>query len=151
MVNSVIAGSTAAAGATDTLWLPICYSLGFGVIAALALSRGEGGWSAIDIVCVFGAACGFAVWLFFGAPAAASLLLVIVDAVGLAPTVAKAFYRPWTEDRNAWALATGASAFNCLALDRPTIIVAAYPAYLLISNTVILALIARGAARAARL
>ena len=142
-LNGAIAASYFVSGARSTVWLPLEFSASFILIGFLSARYGEGGWSRIDAGCFVGAIAALGAWWLFRSADLGLALLVTVDALALAPTIAKAWQRPWTEDRLAWMVGTGASVLNVLAVDQWTLSVAAYPLYVLVSNLLILLFLLR--------
>lgn len=142
-LNAGIAASYYAAGARSTIWLPVEFSVSFLAIGLLSIKYGEGGWTRLDGGCLLGAVVGLGAWWLFRSSELGLVLLTIVDLLGLTPTFAKVWSRPWTEDRLAWFIGTGASMLNVLAIDRWTLWISAYPLYVLASNVLILILFMR--------
>ena len=141
LLNAGIAASYYAAGARSTIWLPIEFSVSFLVIGLLSIKYGEGGWTRLDLGCLLGAVLALGAWWLFRSSELGLALLTAVDLLGLMPTIAKVWSRPWTEDKLAWFVGTGASMLNVLAIDRWTLWISAYPLYVLASNILILILL----------
>ncbi len=129
ILGIIIAASYYSAGARDTVWLPAGYAVGILVIAALSLKYGDEGWSFLDKACLLGAGAGLCLWAATGEPATAYYLTTIVDAIGAVPTIAKAYKRPETESRPAWAMFLVADVLNLMAIGEWTLLIALYPVY----------------------
>ena len=78
------------AGATDTIWFPLAYAVGFTVIALLSLRYGEGGLNWVDVVCLGGAVLAGLGWWWFGSPEIALAASLAIETFGSIPTIIKA-------------------------------------------------------------
>lgn len=143
-----------ASGATDTVWFPLVYAVGFGLVAFFSIWRGEfykdeKGWkrffNTTDIVCVVGAAVAIIIWKLFGNAELALLLAIGLDALGAWPTIKKSALRPRGENRLAWTVTLVAATFNFLAINwgTATFSIWAYPFYMLVANGLIAGLLYR--------
>jgi len=147
VVSALIASSYYAAGARETIWLPLEYVVNFLVVALFSIRYGEGPprLHLLDRLCLGGAVASALVWWSFGSTALGLYSAIATECIGLVPTAVKAYARPWTEDRTAWMIATVASALNVLALRSHELALSAYPLYILVTNIVVTALILRSA------
>lgn len=143
VVGATQCASYYAAGARDSIWVPIGYVLGPLATALLALRRGEGGWGRFDRACLAGAAGAVGLWWLSGSPLVALLASVGVDAAGALPTLRKTFAEPWTEDGPTWTIFLLANALNLAALDDWSLGGAAYPLYLFGVSLAMVALVYR--------
>jgi hypothetical protein len=141
LLNLTIVATYYAAGARETVWLPASYGVGFLAVAVLSLRYGEAAWTTLDTLCLGGAVLGLVAWLALGSATAALAVLVAVDAVGMGPTLLKAWRRPWSESRSAWLVGALASLLNVAAVGSWSIVVAGYPLYLLAVNGAAAALV----------
>lgn len=150
-LNALIFASSYALGAWDTLWLPLGYVISFSIVAALSLKYGEGDFrlTTLQRVCVAGAVCAAFLWWFSGSALITLALTIAIDFLGIIPTIYKAYLRPWHEDKFAWGIALIASVLYILAVDSWVFEIAAYPIYVLITNTILAALIILPRARPA--
>lgn len=133
-LNFMLAASYFAVGARATIWIPVAYAIGFLIIALLSLKYGEGTWTRFDLVCVSGAVAAGAVWWFANLPVLALYLIIVIDFLGLLPTIIKSYRRPETENKPSWIIATFASAINILAIETWSFDIALYPLYVVITN-----------------
>jgi len=126
-------------GARDTIWLPIAYTISFTFVALLSLKFGEGtvNLSTLDRVCLTGAIASLLVWWLSGSAVIALYMGIVVDFIGIVPTISKSYLRPWTESKLSWAVAVAASFLNVLAIQEWVLPIYAYPVYLLIFNCLI--------------
>lgn len=142
-VGCIILASYYSAGARDTIWVPVSYILGPLIVALLSLRYGDGGWTRFDRFCLYGAGVSIILWWFFSSPVLALLTNILIDFLGLLPTVRKAYLRPEGEDRIAWALEFSANAINLFAVGEWIFAIAVYPIYLVMMNGLITALLFR--------
>ncbi len=143
VLGLIIAASYWSAGARDTAWTPIGYAIGILAVAALSLKYGEEGWTALDKACLIGAGAGLAVWAITSEPVFAFVLTTIIDAVGGIPTILKAYRRPESESRAAWAMFLVANSLNLLAISEWSLVIALYPVYVFVLSITMNALILR--------
>ncbi|MES2416146.1 MAG: hypothetical protein V4504_00365 [Patescibacteria group bacterium] len=116
-VGTIIIWSSYILGARENLWIQGSYVLGPLIIAILSLKYGEGsGFSKLDKICFAGALVSCLGWIIFNSPLIAFLGSIIVDFIGLLPTIKKSFYKPEEEDPNAWLIETTASILSMLAV-----------------------------------
>jgi hypothetical protein len=141
ILGVIIAASYYAAGARETAMLPFAYALGMILTTAICLRYREEGWTALDKGCLAGAGAGLILWALTKDAAMALYLLTIVDAIGSIPTIEKAWKRPETEDKAAWAMFLIANALNILAINSWTFSVAMYPIYVIILSGTMCALL----------
>lgn len=143
ILNCAIAASYYAAGAFTTLWLPLEFGVSFLVVAFLSVKYGEGEWRRVDTYLLSGAVVGVIVWWLSRSAPLALALFTIVDLVGLAPTIRKAYLRPWTEASSAWAIGTLAGFLNVLAIDDWAPEISLYPLYVFVTSGLVAAFVAR--------
>ena len=146
LVGLCACASSYAAGARDTLWVPLAYALGPVVILALAIRRGVGGWSRLDRACLIIAAMGLAGWLLLDEPRIGVVLHTLADIAGTAPTLRKAWREPASEPLTPWLWFFAASSLNLALIQHLSIGEALYPIWLCLSCMLIIgALITRRA------
>lgn len=128
-------------GARETIWFPIAYCVSFLVVAFLSLKYGAKGDTSLhvmDIGCLVAALITAVVWWFTQSAPIALFLFMGIELFGLIPTMYKSYKSPETEDRTAWIITTAASGLNILAITEWSFIIAAYPVYVLITNSIVL-------------
>ncbi len=145
IVSGIITISYFASGARETIWLPVAYTLAFTIIGLLSIKYGEGkpSLSLIDRISLAGALVSASVWLLVKSPIPTLFMSMVTELIGLGPTINKSYQRPWTENRLSWILATIASFLNVLAVGEWTVVIAGYPLYVLLTNSIIVYLIMR--------
>ncbi len=146
-VGAIIFVSSYSLGARESMWIQLSYVLGPLIIAIQSLSLKYGYGSRllkIDKICLFGAIISIVLWIIFNSPMIAFLGSIIVDFIGLIPTIKKAYIDPKEEDPVAWGMEMVASIVNALAItawfsliERDWI----YALYLIVSNTIVLILL----------
>src|SRR3989344_6561927 len=143
LVGLMIAMSYYAGGARDTMWVALSYVLGPAIIAVLSLKYGEGRWERLDQVCLTGALISALIWYLSESALTVLLVNILMDFIGLVPTIKKSYLRPEGENRTAWTLESFAGLLNMFAIERWTFAIAFYPMYLLILNMTITTLLFR--------
>lgn len=135
-------------GARDTIWVTLAYVFGPMVTALLAIFYyGEGGWTSFDKKCLAAVIICFVVWLVFRfyLPQITFLVLIvslIVDFIGLMPTIKKSWNEPKFENPPAWFFESASSVLNLFAvttwaLTLDSVSIWIYPVYLAMVNTTI--------------
>ncbi|MDD2758289.1 MAG: hypothetical protein PHD72_02855 [Patescibacteria group bacterium] len=143
IVSCIIAVSYYASGARETVWVPVCYSLGSTIIAVLSIKYGEGGWTRFDRSCLAGAGLGLLLWWWFKSPLIALFMNIAIDFIGALPTIRKSYLEPDGEDRATWALFLGSSIANVIAINKWTFTIALYPVIQISLISLITALVFR--------
>lgn len=116
-VGGLILWSSYALGVYENLWIQIAYVLGPLTIAVLSIFYGENqSLSQLDKICFLGAVFSGLLWIIFNSPLIGFIGSIIVDFIGLAPTIKKSFLKPEEEDPSAWMIETVASLLNALAI-----------------------------------
>lgn len=144
----VLALSYYFSGAKNTIWVPFVEFVGPLLIAILSIKYGEGGLTdKTDLVCLAGVFISLLLWIIFDSPIVALVINLIIDAFALIPTIKKSYLRPQGEDFWAWFGTGAADTINLFAIERFTFGVVVYPVYMLISDIIIITLLARGKIR----
>jgi phosphoglycerol transferase MdoB-like AlkP superfamily enzyme len=130
-------------GARDTLWFVIASTAGSFLVALLTVRYGVK-WQRCDFVCLAGAAGVGALGFLTESPLNALCAAMVVDFLALFPTLAKTWKHPDWEEPFPWIGTVAASLLTVMAVTLPwEFEIAAYPIYLLVMNSVVLALIYR--------
>lgn len=143
ILSIVVTASSFAAGAFNTLWVPLCGILGQGTIAFLAIQRGKGNWSNFDITCLFFVGLGLAFWWHFNSPMIALTMTLTVDLVGVLPTFKKSYQEPESENLLTWVLYLLSSILLILSVESWTWALGLFPIYLFTVNSIIVLLLLR--------
>jgi aminoglycoside phosphotransferase (APT) family kinase protein len=121
-----------------------------GVVGASFRSRGTG-WKVtpVDLLCGALSLLCLAAWGLTGSPEIAILLAILTDAFPTLPTAIKAFRDPGSESKSAFLLFALSGLITLLTVKQWNLANYAYPAYILVLGSVILALIVLPRRRAA--
>jgi hypothetical protein len=142
-LGGIVAMSYWASGASNTLWVAVSHFVGQSVIALLSIRFGEGGWTSLDRLCLFGTAISLLSWLIFSSPLAALTISLIIDLLGAIPTLRKSFLEPEKEDLLTWGIFLTASTLNLLIVGQWKFSLVSYPLYLFLLHFLIITLILR--------
>ena len=142
-VGAGLCASYFAAGARDSIWVPVSYVIGPFLTALASIKYGEGGWNRLDRICFGTAAVSFGVWGLTGSAMIALVMNLGVDISGAIPTIRKSYVEPESEDRTAWGLFLAGNTINLLALYTWSFAEAAYPLYLFAVAATVSILLAR--------
>lgn len=111
-----------------------------GIVFVLSLRFGVGGASKIDRICLLLALLLLAYWITVQETRISMLLAVIIDAIGVIPTLIKTYKNPGTETYIQWTLAAVAGAFAILAVPRLDWALIIYPLHVILANGSIVSL-----------
>ena len=147
LVGALILLSSYSIGARESIWIQICYVIGPLIIAIQSLKYGYGArLQVVDKICLAGAFICIFIWIIFNTPIIVFLRSIIIDFIGLIPTIKKSYYDPREEDPLAWTIETIASLLNAFGItfwftmaDKSWI----YAIYLLFVNGLIMLLLLR--------
>jgi hypothetical protein len=129
--------------ARDTLWFVVASTAGSFFVALLTVRYGVK-WQRSDSVCLVGVAGVGALGFLTESPLNALCAAMVVDFLALLPTVAKTWKHPDWEEPFPWIVTATASVLTVTAVSLPwEFEIAAFPIYLLVMNSVVLALIYR--------
>ena len=143
ILSIVVTASSFAAGAFNTLWVPLCGVIGQGTIAFLAIQRGKQNWSNFDLICLFFVGLGLVFWWHFNSPIIALTMTLTVDLVGVLPTFKKSYFEPESENLLTWVLYLLSSIFLILSVESWTLALGIFPIYLFTVNFIIVLLLIR--------
>ncbi len=117
LVGTLILWSSHALGAEENFWIQLSYVVGPLIISILSLRYGEGTkLTSLDMLCFAGACLSGILWIIFNSPTTGLIGSIIVDLIGLLPTIKKSYAEPEAESPNAWLIETIASTLNLLAV-----------------------------------
>ena len=111
------------------------------LVVVVGLRRGFVSYTRFDAVCQFAAIAGIIIWQLFDSPTIAVWATISIDLVGALPTIRHAWYAPGEETWQTYAITTVSGVFAVAALTSYTVLSMSYPLYLIITDTLIAALI----------
>lgn len=141
VVGMLIAASYYSAGARHTLWLALIYALIPLSVAIVSVKHGEGGCGRFDLACLLAAGISVVLWCLSQTAVITLLINLMIDFVGLLPTIRKSYLRPENENRAAWTLALVASVMSLFAVEQWKFAIAVYPLYLTAGNGLIVGIL----------
>ena len=103
-------------------------------VVILGLKYGVAKMTLFDAACQGLAVLGLILWLIFNSPSIALIFSIVVDFVVALPTIKHSWNDPTEETWQAFAIATVASIFTLVSLDKYAFTDLAFPAYLLFAN-----------------
>jgi len=118
-VGILILVSSYSIGAKENIWIQLSYVVGPLIIAILSLFSQYGyssGLLKIDKVCLLSGILCIILWIVFNSPLIAFIGSIIVDFIGLIPTIKKAYFNPNKEDPVAWGIEMVAIIINALGI-----------------------------------
>ena len=141
-IGLLILFSYRSVGAFNTIWVPVIFFIAPLIVAVLSLRFGENtGLNSLDKICLLGAAISIIFWLLFNSAEVALYINIFIDFLGYLPTLKKTFLNPFAESRLTWILFFLGSILNVIAIDKFTLSIALYPAYMIAMDIVMLLLI----------
>lgn len=148
-VGILIFASSYSLNAKESTWIQLSYVVGPLIIGILSLFPKYGYGSKlllIDKICLWGAILCILLWIIFNSPFVAFLGSIIVDFIGLVPTIKKAYIDPKKENPIAWGIEMLASVVNALGVSIWFSLISKdwiYALYLIILNGIITLLLWR--------
>ena len=137
-ILTAISGSAAlAAGEPKTALLLYGNSLCTGAVVVLGLKYGIAKFSPFDIACQIGAILGLVFWLIFNSPTIGIIVPLIIDFVGMLPTLRHAYLMPQEETWQTFLVGVFAPALTILSLTEYNIASLLFPLYLFLANAAI--------------
>lgn len=141
IIATIATFSLFAQGSQTAFWLLFINAI-FGLLVfILSLKFGMGGWSKLDILCLFIAILGIILWRVSDDPALALYSAVAADFTGFLPTLIKAYKFPKSEVWYFFFMAATSAGLNFLSTKNWTFQEILYPSYLVLVNLYIVYLI----------
>lgn len=141
IVGLIIFSSYYSLGERSALWLPLSFVVGPILIFILSIKYGVQKWSVFDKWCLFGAVTSLVFWFISGNAFLALSINILIDLLGMLPTIRKSYLNPETEEGFPWLLTCIASIVNIFAVSTWNFDTAIYPLYMLIINTMVVVII----------
>jgi len=108
----------------------------------MSIKYGVGGWTTIDQWCLVIAGGGLFGWQLTGDPFVALLFAILADFVGFVPALVKTYHQPNTEGPWFYYLESTAVILNIIVIGAWSLDLL-FPAHILLSNIMMLAIIFR--------
>jgi uncharacterized membrane protein (UPF0136 family) len=141
-VLTAIAGiASYADGQYPTAWLMAAASLTTLSVVVLGYRNGDHSLEKLDIICLIGAVMGLVLWWYSGSATLAVLVTVLIDFVGVIPTLVHSWQKPHEETWITFAFGGLGGVATMLAVDTWVVTSVAYPIYIVIANTLITSVI----------
>ena len=137
----VVLASQWASGARWSLALVIGQAAACAVIWVLAMRRGVGGASPVEVALLGIAGLGIAGWQIADDPIIATCAVVAADLIGMALMLPKTYRNPGSETPSTFAIGAVSTMLALAAIESLTPALVIYPAYILVADTVLVALI----------
>lgn len=112
-------------------------SLCTAAVVVLGVRFGIAKFSLFDIFCQIGAGVGLACWLIFNSPTIGIVVPVIIDFVGMMPTLRHSYIKPDEETWQTFLIGIVAPILTIVSLTSFNINNLSYPLYLFLANTTI--------------
>ena len=134
MLTGIATAATFAAGEFRTALLmfgsTIC-SLG---VVILGIKYGFAKFAKIDVFCQVGALTGLLLWLLFDSPFLAVIITVVIDFIGMLPTLRHSWLLPAEETWQTFVIGTIAAILTVISLNEFTVMSSLFPIYLVLAN-----------------
>jgi len=131
-------------GATYSLVMTGAQALGDLLIFILAIRYGVGGLVKRDIMALISAGVSLILWYLTKEAAVALMIVIFIDAIGAALTVAKTYHQPATETVSSWVLTFAGGALAGVAVGRLDYVLLAFPVYICLASLAVLGAINMG-------
>jgi hypothetical protein len=140
-LSVVVFASQWASGATWSLALTAGQALSCGVVFALAIRRGVGGVSPLELALLGLAALGVIGWQIADDPVVATCSVVAADLVAVALMIPKTYRQPGSETVATYAIGVVSTLCALVAVDSAAPSLLIYPLYLLVGDGALAAMI----------
>jgi hypothetical protein len=140
-LSFVALASQAASGATWSLALTIGVAASCGSVFVLALRRGIGGLSPIELAMLAIAALGIVGWQLADNPTVATSSVVLADLIGGALMLPKTYRNPGSETLSTYVVGVVSTLCAIAAVNAAAPSLLIYPVYVLVADCVVVAVI----------
>jgi hypothetical protein len=140
-LSLVVLSSQWASGATWSLALTIGQALSCGAVVALAMRRGVGGASPLELSLLGIAALGVVGWQLADDPLVATCSVVAADLIAVGLMLPKTYRRPGSETLATYAIGVVSTVFALAAVDSTAASLLLYPLYILVADGAVVAVI----------
>jgi hypothetical protein len=140
-LSFVVLASQWASGATWSLALTIGQVVSCGAIFVLAMRRGVGGMSPVELVLLGIAALGIVGWHLADNPTVATCSVVVADIIAVALMLPKTYRDPGSETLATYAIGVVSTVFALAAVGSAAPSLLIYPLYILVADFAVVAVI----------
>ncbi|MGH3138881.1 MAG: hypothetical protein ACRDQE_04035 [Gaiellales bacterium] len=140
-LSVIVLASQRADGGRWSLLVVVAQLVGAATISALAIKRGVGGTSRLDLCLAAIAIAGLIGWYVAGNPTLATLGVVVADAVAVVMMVPKTYRYPYSETLSAFVLSAFSGLFAMAAVGGMDVGLLLYPTYFVAADLALIALI----------
>lgn len=137
LLTGIAAVATFAVGEPRSAILMVASTVCSLLVVLFGLKFGIAKFSLFDGVCWLGAMLGVALWAITDSPTVAIVTTVVIDFVGVLPTVRHSWKEPGEETWQTFVICTVAALFTVLSLSPITFAGILYPIYLVLANGLI--------------
>ena len=146
----VVFASQWASGGTWSLALAAGQALACGVVFALAIRRGVGGVSPLELTLLGIAVLGIVGWHIADDPVVATCAVVLADTIAVGLMVPKTYQQPESETLSTYVIGLVSTAFAIAAVGEVAPALLIYPLYILVAESAVIAVILFGRRSLAR-
>lgn len=143
VISTLTTLSLLAQGNQVAVWLSGISTFQSVIIFSLSIKFGMGGWSKLDIFCLFTALAGIVAWQLTQNPLTALYFAIGADFIGIVPTLIKTYHFPKTEVWTFYFLDVCAGICNLLATEKLVFDQYLYPLYIIMINLIMVLLVIR--------
>ncbi|MBI5613942.1 hypothetical protein HY947_03375 [Candidatus Gottesmanbacteria bacterium] len=143
VIASLAFSALVASASTVAIWLIGSMTLGSIIIFLLSLKYGMGGFSKIDILCLFVSLGGIVAWKLTANPLFGIIASIAADLAGQIPMLIKTYKYPESEVWTFYALDVLAAIASLLAIQQWSFQELAYPLYITFLDFTVVLLILR--------
>ena len=140
-LSFVVLASQWASGATWSLALTIGQAVSCAAIFALALRRGVGGVSPVELALLGIAALGIVGWQIADDPTVATCSVVVADLIAVGLMLPKTYRHPGSETLATYAIGVISTLFALAAVGSTAPSLLIYPVYILVADAAVVAVI----------
>jgi hypothetical protein len=140
-LSVVVFASQWASGATWSLALTAGQTIACAAVFALAMRRGVGGMSAVELALLGLAALGVVGWQVAGDPIVATVSVVAADLIAVALMLPKTYRQPGSETLATYAIGVVSTLFALVAVNSTAPSLLIYPLYILAADGAVVAVI----------
>lgn len=141
LLTSIATAAAFSAGEWEAAILTLANAIGTFTIVMLGLRNGIAKFSRFDAFCQASALVALALWLIFDSPVIAIVGVVLIDFLGVLPTIRHSWKSPEEETWQTFFLSTIAPLFTIAALTHFNYENLLYPVYLLLADGLVMAII----------